>query len=59
MSVERFCATTPLRRTSSGSRGSAIAIRLLTSITALLTSAPTSNVAVIVSAPFDAALELK
>ena len=35
MSVERFCATTPLWRTTSGSRGSAIATRLLTSMTAL------------------------
>ena len=55
MSVERFCATTPLCRTSSGSRGSAIATRLLTSITALSTFDPTSNVQVIVSVPLDAA----
>ena len=59
MSVDRFCTMTPLRRTSSGRRGCAICTRLLTSIVALSPSAPTANVQVIVSVPFDAELELK
>ena len=59
MSVERFCTTTPVRRTSSGSRGSAICTRLLTWMVALLMSVPTSKVAVMVSVPFEAEVELK
>jgi len=59
MSVERFCTTTPVRRTSSGRRGSAICTRLLTWIVALLTSVPTSNVPVMVSVPLEAEDELK
>ncbi len=59
MSVERFCATTPLWRTTSGSRGSAIATRLLTSMTALSALDPTSNVQLIDSVPLVDAVELK
>ncbi len=59
MSAERFCAKTPLRRTSSGRRGNATWMRLLTSITACCALEPISNVAVIVSWPFEAAVELK
>ena len=59
MSVERFWTITPLRRTSSGSRGCAIWTRLLTSMVALSPSAPTANVQVMVSVPLDAELELK
>ena len=59
MSVDRFCATTPVWRTISGSRGNAIATRLLTSITALSALEPTSNVQLIVSVPLVAAVELK
>ena len=59
MSVERFCATTPVCRTTSGSRGSAMATRLLTSMTALSAFEPTSNVQAIVSVPLVAAVELK
>ena len=59
MSVERFCATTPVCRTTSGSRGSAMATRLLTSITALSALEPTSKVQAIVSVPLVAAVELK
>ena len=54
MSAERFCTTTPVRRTSSGRRGSAICTRLFTWITALLMSVPTSKVPVMVSTPFEA-----
>ena len=47
----RLATTTPLRRTSSGSRGVASCTRLLTLNTALSTSVPTSKVAVIVVCP--------
>ena len=56
---DRLATVTPLRRTSSGSRGVASCTRLLTLKVALSTSVPTSNVAVIVAWPFDAELELK
>ena len=59
MSIERFCTITPLRRTSSGRRGSAICTRLLTLNTAWSTSVPTSKVAVIVSVPLEDEVELK
>jgi hypothetical protein len=55
----RFCTSTPLRRTSSGNRGSASCTRLLTLKTAVSTFVPTSNVAVIDNVPFDADDELK
>jgi len=50
---------TPLRRTSSGSRGSASCTRLLTLKVAWSMSVPTSKVVVIVTWPFDDELELK
>ncbi len=59
MSNERFCTMTPLRRTSSGRRGSAICTRLLTLNTAWSTLAPGSNVMVMLSTPVDEAAELK
>ena len=59
MSFERFCTVTPLRRTSSGSRGSASCTRLLTLNTAVSMFVPTSNVAVIVRSPVEEELELK
>ena len=49
----RLATTTPLRRTSSGSRGVANCTRLLTLKTALSTSVPTSKVAVMVVWPLD------
>ena len=51
MSLDFFCTVMPLRRTSSGSRGSAIFTRLLTLTVAVSTLVPTSKVAVMVSAP--------
>jgi len=51
--------TTPVRRTSSGSRGSAIFSRLLTLIVARSILVPTSKVQVMVSVPFEAELEVK
>ena len=59
MSFERFCTITPLRRTSSGSRGSATCTRLFNWNTAVSTFVPTSNVAVIATVPSAAELELK
>ena len=59
MSLERFCITRPVRRTSSGKRGRAIFTRLLTLKVAWSTSVPTSKVAVIVNVPLESALELK
>ena len=59
MSSERFCTTTPVRLTSSGSRGSAICTRLLTWMVALLTSVPTSKVQVMVSVPFEEDVDWK
>src|SRR5438445_4936024 len=59
MSTERFCTTTPVRLTSSGSRGRAICTRLFTWMVALLTSVPTSKVQVIVSVPFEEEVDWK
>ena len=59
MSNERFCTMMPLRRTSSGRRGSAMLTRLLTLNTAWSTFAPGSNVTVMLSVPVDEAVELK
>jgi len=59
MSFERFCTMMPLRRTSSGSRGSATLTRLLSWNTAVSTFVPTSKVAVIVTVPSAAALDWK
>ena len=59
MSVERFCTTTPLRRTVSGRRGSAALTRLLTFTAAISALVPTSNVAVMVTTPLAAADEVK
>src|SRR5256885_4358474 len=59
MSNERFCTMTPLRRTSSGSRGSAICTRLLTLKTDWSTLVPGSKVAVICSEPLEEDVELK
>ena len=59
MSVERFCTITPLRRTSSGRRGTASCTRLLTLNTALSTLVPGSKVAVMLTAPVEEAEELK
>ncbi len=59
MSSERFCTTTPVRLTSSGSRGRAICTRLFTWMVALLTSVPTSKVQVMVSVPFDEEVDWK
>ncbi len=59
MSVERFWTMTPLRRTSSGRRGSAALTRLLTFTDAMSTLVPTSKVAVIVTLPLAEADELK
>ena len=59
MSNERFCTITPLRRTSSGSRGSAICTRLLTLNTDWSTLVPGSKVTVMVSEPFEEEDELK
>src|SRR3989441_10737296 len=59
MSNERFCTMTPLRRTSSGSRGSAICTRLLTLNTDWSTLVPGSKVAVICSVPLEDEVELK
>ena len=59
MSGERFCTRMPLRRTSSGRRGSAMPTRLLTWKTARSMSVPTSNVQVMVRLPSEPALEVK
>src|SRR5258706_626096 len=59
MSFERFCTRTPLRRTSSGSRGSAICTRLLTWKVALSMSVPTSKVTTVLSVPSEAVLDWK
>src|SRR4026208_2571530 len=59
MSNERFCTMTPLRRTSSGRRGSAICTRLLTLNTDWSTLVPGSKVAVMVRLPVDEEVELK
>src|SRR5258708_35171881 len=59
MSNERFCTMTPLRRTSSGRRGSAICTRLFTLKTDWSTLVPGSKVAVICSEPLDDEVELK
>ncbi len=59
MSNERFCTITPLRRTSSGRRGSAICTRLLTLNTAWSTLVPGSKVIVMLSVPVEEAVELK
>ena len=59
MSNERFCTMTPLRRTSSGRRGSARCTRLLTSKIAASTLVPGSNVTVTCRLPFDDDVELK
>ena len=59
MSKERFCTMTPLRRTSSGRRGSAICTRLFTLNTDWSTLVPGSKVAVIESEPVDDEVELK
>lgn len=56
---ERLATCTPLRRTSSGSRGVASWTRLLMLKVALSTSVPTSKVAVMVVCPLEAELELK
>jgi hypothetical protein len=58
-SVPRFCTSTPLRRTSSGSRGIATCTRLFSWNTARSTSVPTSKVAVMATVPSEAAFELK
>ncbi len=59
MSNERFCTMTPLRRTSSGRRGSAICTRLFTLKTDWSTLVPGSKVAVICSEPLEDEVELK
>ena len=59
MSFERFWTITPLRRTSSGSRGSAALTRLLTLTAAMSTLLPTSKVAVMVTLPLAEADEVK
>ena len=59
MSLERFCTVTPLRRTSSGNRGSASCTRLFRLKVAWSTLVPTSNVAVIVTVPCDDELDVK
>jgi len=59
MSFERFWTITPLRRTSSGRRGSAALTRLLTLTEAMSTLVPTSKVAVIVTEPLAEAEEVK
>jgi hypothetical protein len=59
MSFDRFWTITPLRRTSSGKRGSAAFTRLLTLTAAVSTLVPTSKVAVIVTAPLAEADEVK
>jgi hypothetical protein len=59
MSNERFCTMTPLRRTSSGRRGSAICTRLLTLNTDWSTLVPGSKVAVTRSDPSEEEVELK
>ena len=59
MSNERFCTITPLRRTSSGRRGSARCTRLLTSKIAASTLVPGSKVTVTCRLPFDDEVELK
>jgi hypothetical protein len=56
---ERLATMTPLRRTSSGSRGVASCTRLLTLKVALSVSVPTSKVAVMVTVPLEADDELK
>jgi len=59
MSLDLFCTTRPVRRTSSGKRGRAIFTRLLTLKVAWSISVPTSNVEVIVNVPLESVLELK
>ncbi|MNT95820.1 hypothetical protein D3C72_2377740 [compost metagenome] len=59
MSLERFWTITPLRRTSSGSRGSAALTRLLTLTEAMSTLLPTSKVAVMLTEPLAEAEEVK
>lgn len=59
MSLERFWTITPLRRTSSGRRGSAALTRLLTLTEAMSTLVPTSKVAVMVTVPLAEADEVK
>ena len=58
-SLARSRTLMPLRRTSSGCRGSVICTRLLTSNTALSTSVPTSKVVTRLLWPLDEELELK
>src|SRR6185436_14526281 len=59
MSNERFCTITPLRRTSSGRRGSAICTRLFTLNTDWSTLVPGSKVTVICRLPVEDEVELK
>jgi hypothetical protein len=54
-----FCTVTPLRRTSSGRRGSASRTRLATLLAARSTSVPISKVALVVTTPLLVEIELR
>ena len=58
MLLERCCTSTPVRRTSSGRRGSATLTRLFTAIRAVSGLVPTSKVAVMLTVPLEVLWEL-